>query len=1023
MTSHHIMPSDTHQHPTMYFDELGAYEITLIATNVIGSDTVIKQQYIQVVQEQIMCVDNQSNMVSGYLYDDGGKDGTYSNPIVGDERTCTFLIEPKCASSISLAFLDFDVVEVGNSACPTLPGDAVRIYDGTDNTGTPLHLQFVNPFSGQPDYPLGFDNRHGVIPPGVTANSGSMFVEFYVNCGSVGQGFEARWNTVSYTPVTPVASISAPTQAYIGTPLALNSTSTGEYLDYGWDLDADGSNDYMSENIIHTFTSPGTYTVRLIIYSCHDMTDTAYHTITVVNPPNPPNVDFTVDYTKLTPQDIATFTDLSHESVTSWNWEITPNTCSFVNGTSNSSQHPQVQFHNTGFYTVKLTVDNYLGSNSVTKSNYIEVYVYCNPAVAVLNSDVGISVMTLQNIFGDTLIHQMSDIGVQGYTDYSLTQQAALTKGGSYTITLKRNSVFNDISRSLWIDLNKDGAFDDNEELASDINKGTLQWTSNFTVPLTAQEGLSRLRVGVNLGNQKNKGCGPNYSGEFEDYGITINTDETSPVITLQGSDTQIVNSCANWTDPGYTAIDDVNGDLTSGVTVTGGPVTTTVADTFYLKYNVSDVAGNPADEVTRVVVVLSDIIPPVITLNGQNPDSIRVKTAYVDPRATATDDCSGLATPANFAAINTLNTNYLGTYELHYVAEDNAGNADTTSRTVVIYDDIDPVISLNGNNVMSMEVNTSFNDPGVTFSDNYDNNMQVKIIGSVDTSRIGTYFLNYCVSDSSGNGPVCVDRTIEVYDNTGPALTLKGLDTVIVEVFGVYNEPGYLYSDNYYSQNDIIVKVSGSVNTYVLGDYLLNYTATDGSGNVSTTLQRLVRVVDLVKPTIRLNGANMVTVKRWNDFVDPGVTVMDNYDKASDITVFYNENGSWDNDSKLQIGLFTYTYRAEDKSGNSSEEITRLIYVEQNTSIEDQILTMNNISFYPNPAEDHLNINIDFPEFNELSINIYNALGEKVLEVFDGLFKDGSMPVDISSLKSGIYFIRFQVAEDQQMNSKLIVR
>ena len=357
------------------------------------------------------------------------------------------------------------------------------------------------------------------------------------------------------------------------------------------------------------------------------------------------------------------------------------------------------------------------------------------------------------------------------------------------------------------------------------------------------------------------------------------------------------------------------------------------------------------------------------------------------------------------------------------YAAADNAGNVDTVSRTVVVYDNITPTISLNGNNVMSIEVHTSFNDPGVSFSDNYDQNMTVKITGSVDTSKIGTYFLNYCVTDSSGNGPECVDRTVEVYDQTAPTITLKGGDTIIVEVFGAFNDPGYDYQDNYYGQDDIIVRATGTVNTYVLGDYVITYTATDGSGNISTAVTRVIRVVDNVDPTIKLNGSNMVTVMRWNDFDDPGVTVMDNYDDEADITVFYNENGTWDNDSKLQVGLYTYTYRAEDKSGNSSNEITRMIYVEQNTSVGDQVVSMENISFYPNPADEELNINVELPEFGHLTISIYNSLGEEVIDVYDGMYKDGDMTVDVSKLEAGMYYIRFQVGENEQFNSKVIIR
>jgi PKD repeat protein len=65
------------------------------------------------------------------------------------------------------------------------------------------------------------------------------------------------------------------------------------------------------------------------------------------------------------------FTDLSTGSPTSWTWNITPGTYTYVGGTSASSQNPQVQFTAAGSYTVVLTVSDGVDSDSETKNNYI----------------------------------------------------------------------------------------------------------------------------------------------------------------------------------------------------------------------------------------------------------------------------------------------------------------------------------------------------------------------------------------------------------------------------------------------------------------------------------------------------------------------------------------------------------------------------------------------------------------------------------------------------------------------------
>ena len=70
-----------------------------------------------------------------------------------------------------------------------------------------------------------------------------------------------------------------------------------------------------------------------------------------------------------------TFTDLSTNDPTSWEWEITPSTFSFVEGTNSSSQNPKVQFNSPGFYDVSLTVTNTYNTNTIIKEDYINCYV------------------------------------------------------------------------------------------------------------------------------------------------------------------------------------------------------------------------------------------------------------------------------------------------------------------------------------------------------------------------------------------------------------------------------------------------------------------------------------------------------------------------------------------------------------------------------------------------------------------------------------------------------------------------
>ncbi len=67
------------------------------------------------------------------------------------------------------------------------------------------------------------------------------------------------------------------------------------------------------------------------------------------------------------------FTDQTFGAPTSWSWSITPSTYSFVNGTTSSSQNPQIQFTAAGSYSVTLTASGPNGTDTLTKNDYIQI--------------------------------------------------------------------------------------------------------------------------------------------------------------------------------------------------------------------------------------------------------------------------------------------------------------------------------------------------------------------------------------------------------------------------------------------------------------------------------------------------------------------------------------------------------------------------------------------------------------------------------------------------------------------------
>ncbi|MBQ9083249.1 MAG: polysaccharide deacetylase family protein [Clostridia bacterium] len=246
--------------------------------------------------------------------------------------------------------------------------------------------------------------------------------------------------------------------------------------------------------------------------------------------------------------------------------------------------------------------------------------------------------------------------------------------------------------------------------------------------------------------------------------------DPEAPVITLKGSASMSMEVGAAFTEPGYTASDNVDGDLTAKVKVSG-TVNTAKAGTYVLTYTVTDAYGNTATAKRTVTVKKpADTVKPVITLKGNASMSLTVGATFTEPGYTASDNVDGDLT-AKVKVSGTVNTAKAGTYVLTYTVTDAYGNTATAKRTVTVKkpaDTVKPVITLKGNASMSLTVGATFTEPGYTASDNVDGNLtsKVKVSGTVNTAKAGTYSVSYTVTDAAGNKTV-VYRKVVVSDGT----------------------------------------------------------------------------------------------------------------------------------------------------------------------------------------------------------------------------------------------------------------
>jgi hypothetical protein len=115
---------------------------------------------------------------------------------------------------------------------------------------------------------------------------------------------------------------------------------------------------------------------------------------------------------------------------------------------------------------------------------------------------------------------------------------------------------------------------------------------------------------------------------------VTIPPDTTPPTIILLGSSSLTLTVGDTFTDPGVTANDSVDGDLTSSVNTTGY-VDTSTAGTYTITYKVTDAAGNTASAVRSVTVnpaPVTDTPPPSDSYTVSTPSSSGVTTTVSQP-------------------------------------------------------------------------------------------------------------------------------------------------------------------------------------------------------------------------------------------------------------------------------------------------------------------------------------------------------------------------------------------------------
>ena len=148
------------------------------------------------------------------------------------------------------------------------------------------------------------------------------------------------------------------------------------------------------------------------------------------------------------------------------------------------------------------------------------------------------------------------------------------------------------------------------------------------------------------------------------------------------------------------------------------------------------------------------------------------------------------------------------------------------------------PVITVLGDNPLTLPVGSTFSDPGATALDAVDGAVTVSATGSVNTAVPGAYTITYSATDAANNTATAT-RTVNVVDVTAPVITVDGDNPLYLPVGANFAEPGVSAVDAI--DGTVEVQTSGTVNTTARGTYTLTYSAADAAGNTATGTRSVI--------------------------------------------------------------------------------------------------------------------------------------------------------------------------------------
>lgn len=206
------------------------------------------------------------------------------------------------------------------------------------------------------------------------------------------------------------------------------------------------------------------------------------------------------------------------------------------------------------------------------------------------------------------------------------------------------------------------------------------------------------------------------------------------------------------------------------------------------------------------------------ISLNGPETINLEFGSTYSEESVKASYGKKDISKSVEVSG--NVDTTKVGSYTITYTAKQKKKTKSVT-RTVNIIDSVSPTITLNGKEEINIAQGSNYQELGCIAKDNYDGDItpKISIDNPIDTSKKGTYKVNYTVQDSSGNKSTA-SRTVNVVESGSKNISTEkatglpvlmyhffydkstgetGKDANCMEIHDFEEQLKYLTENNYY--------------------------------------------------------------------------------------------------------------------------------------------------------------------------------------------------------------------------------